>query len=109
MREEIKREIRPDEDPTFRLHSSKCSYVMAWIYEMMRHCSPSPMLIPHQTTQQVEFDNCIIPAGVTVFFNVWEVSKAKNSQQNQTENFLFILIIFGDSIAKVVNCQFRWI
>ena len=82
IREEINTVVSPSEEPSYRLHASKCPYTMAWIYEMLRHCTPSPLILPHSTTQKVKFINCEIPAGVTVYFNAWEVGSCVLNQIN---------------------------
>ena len=100
MREEVNQAIGPDQAPSHRFHSNKCPYTMAWIYEMMRHLTPSPLLLPHRTTQQIEFNNCVIPAGVTVYFNVWEV---KFLRHIKSQRLLTILLPSNPFYQKDYN------
>lgn len=67
--------VLSSEAPSFRIHGNKCPYTIAWLYELMRHCTPSPLLVPHKTTRDVEFGGCFIPKNVPVYFNIWQVSR----------------------------------
>ena len=65
--------IGPDEEPSFRLHSGKCSYIVAWIYELIRHVTPTPLLLPHLTSKNVVLADCFIPKGTLIYFNSYQV------------------------------------
>uniref|UniRef100_A0A3P8S4V4 Cytochrome P450 1A n=1 Tax=Amphiprion percula TaxID=161767 RepID=A0A3P8S4V4_AMPPE len=49
-------------------------YVMAFLYEVMRFTSFTPLTIPHSTTTDTSFMGYVIPKNTVVFINQWSVN-----------------------------------
>nr|XP_026696068.1 cytochrome P450 1A1-like [Ciona intestinalis] len=90
----IREEIDRLETSMFSLrhHGDVCPYTQAWLYEVLRHISVSPLLVPHYTVKQVEVNGTMIPAGVVVLFNVANADRDtrvwENPEQFEPERFL---------------------
>ena len=50
-------------------------YVNAIVKELLRWHPATPMGVPHRTLADDEYNGYIIPAGATVFVNIWYVHR----------------------------------
>ncbi|GMM32571.1 hypothetical protein DAMA08_053160 [Martiniozyma asiatica (nom. inval.)] len=48
-----------------------CQYLIACIKEILRLFSVLPMALPRETTGPINYKNCLIPKGTTLFMNCW--------------------------------------
>uniref|UniRef100_H2YGB8 Uncharacterized protein n=2 Tax=Ciona savignyi TaxID=51511 RepID=H2YGB8_CIOSA len=85
IRDEVSRVVAPKGQITLRHHGDECPYVQAWIYEVLRHTSLAPILLPHYTTKEVTLNGVRIPAGVVVIFNAGQAHKDPKIWKNPDE------------------------
>ncbi|ESK86303.1 cytochrome p450 [Moniliophthora roreri MCA 2997] len=69
-REEVDRVVGSDRLPTFE-DEEQLPYVIACIKELLRCRPPTPVGIPHRSSEDVFYNGYFIPKGSLVFGNVW--------------------------------------
>jgi cytochrome P450 family 71 subfamily A len=63
----------------------KMGRLQATLKEAMRLHPPVPLLIPHETIQDIKFHGYDIPAKTRVFINAWAIGRDKESWENAEE------------------------
>ncbi|KAI3600344.1 cytochrome p450 [Moniliophthora roreri] len=69
-REEVDRVVGSDRLPTFE-DEEQLPYVMACIKELLRCRPPTPLGVPHRSSEDTFYNGYFIPKGTLVFGNVW--------------------------------------
>jgi len=80
---EIDRVVGTDRLPTFE-DKENLPYVQALCAEVLRFATITPFGLPHYTTADDEYKGYHIPAGTTVFANIWEMTKSRQLNQDPT-------------------------
>ncbi|EEB99019.1 hypothetical protein MPER_01370, partial [Moniliophthora perniciosa FA553] len=69
-REEVDRVVGSDRLPTFE-DEEQLPYVIACIKELLRCRPPTPIGVPHRSSEDAFYNDYLIPKGSLVFGNVW--------------------------------------
>ncbi|CAL5034701.1 unnamed protein product [Urochloa decumbens] len=75
LQAEVRSSIPKGQEAITEGNLTRMPYLKAVIKETLRLHPPSPLLLPHQSLEDCEIDGYMVPAGATVFVNVWAIGR----------------------------------